>query len=292
MKTFTPAERAVLKVLAYAAVFSGSVKRQDLSRYQLSSDHFSARDLQRASTSLWESGLIRALDTSSQRPVARGKWQQVGEAVQFLRRFPEIESIWVTGSLAVGNIQASDDIDLMIVTTQNSLWWTRTLVAVRDVFSRRVRRRHDENGKLENKWCCNLWLETETLQLSSSQRSLYTAREVVQAVPVFQRRPGAAAEFLVANSWVSQHLPVGYAFASVRAKNLPVWYESRFLFWPPLIRSFLNTVLFTVQKQRMQRYRRHEIVEVQRAFFHPGERAKEVQREYERILRLVLEYSL
>jgi len=258
---------------------------QDFSRFQLSPDRFSGPELQQASTSLYKSGVVRSLDTSQQTLTAREKWRQVGQAVQFLRRCPEVESIWVTGSLAVGNIQPEDDIDLMIVTERQSLWWTRTLVAVRDVFSRQVRRRHDENGQLQDKWCCNLWLETNALQLPAQQRSFYSAREVIQAVPVFQRRVGAAAEFLTANNWVEQYLPQGFVVAQERVKRLSVWTDSHSLSMPTMIRTHLNHLLFLFQKKRMQAYQRHEIVELNRAFFHPGERAKTVQREYERILR-------
>lgn len=287
MKTFTPAEQAVLQILAYAAVFGGSVQKQDLTRFQTAPANFSSTQLLQASTSLWESGVVRSVDVSRQILTAQEKWQQVGQAVQFLRRFPQIESIWVTGSLAVGNIQSDDDIDLMIVTARESLWWTRTMVAARDIFARKIRRRHDENGQLQDKWCCNLWLESGSLQLPLSQRSLYSAREVIQAVPVFQRKAGAVGDFLTANAWVTQYLPEGFVSAQEQAKNLPAWSDSQNFSLPRFLRRHLNHLLFSFQKKRMQAYRRHEIVEINRAFFHPGERAKIVQQEYERILRFL-----
>jgi len=287
VKTFTLAEQTVLKILAYAAVFGGWVKVTDLLRFQNGSPSFSQAQLRQASTSLWESGVLLSSMIPGKPDLHQEKWRHVGHAIQFLRRFPEIESIWVTGSVAVGDIHPEDDIDLMIVTTSNSLWWTRSLVSGRDFLSRRIRRRQDHLARLRNKWCCNLWLENGSLSLPPEQRSLYSAREVIQAIPVFQRRRGAAEEFLLENEWVRERLPVGYQQALKRAHALPVWSQSS-SFPLPRLKAQLNTLLFRLQKSRMHSYQRNEIVECNRAFFHPGERAKEVQREYERILRLVL----
>lgn len=273
----------VLQVIAYSAVFGSGVKEADLARFQIGTRIFTEQELRAAARNLRQKGVITTVPLPVSPPLLQQKWHSAARAVQFLQRFPSIESIWVTGGLAVGNIQPDDDIDLMIITADNSLWLTRTLVAVNDLRLRRIRRRGDHDQQLKDKWCCNLWLESGALQLTPDQRSLYSAREVIQAVPVFQRRQGAAEKFLRANSWVQEYLPVGFQQGVKRAENLPVAPSARATFSLPL----LNQFFFWLQSQRMRRYLRHEIVEHRRAFFHPGERAKDVQAKYEKILELV-----
>lgn len=273
----------VLQVIAYSAVFGSGVKEADLARFQTGTSIFTEQELRAAARNLRQKGVITTVPLPVSPPLLQQKWHSAARAVQFLQRFPSIESIWVTGGLAVGNIQPDDDIDLMIITADNSLWLTRTLVAVNDLRLRRIRRRGDHDQQLKDKWCCNLWLESGALQLTPDQRSLYSAREVIQAVPVFQRRQGAAEKFLRANSWVQEYLPVGFQQGVKRAENLPVAPSARATFSLPL----LNQFFFWLQSQRMRRYLRHEIVEHRRAFFHPGERAKDVQAKYEKILELV-----
>ena len=51
--------------------------------------------------------------------ISQAKWREVQRAVAYLRWIPWIESIWVTGGLAIGNVQADDDIDFLIVTKQD-----------------------------------------------------------------------------------------------------------------------------------------------------------------------------
>lgn len=273
----------VLQVIAYSAVFGSGVKEADLARFQTGTSIFTEQELSAAARNLRQKGVITTVPLPVSSPLLQQKWHSAARAVQFLQRFPSIESIWVTGGLAVGNIRPDDDIDLMIITADNSLWLTRTLVAVNDLRLRRIRRRGDHDQQLKDKWCCNLWLESGALQLTPDQRSLYSAREVIQAVPVFQRRVGAAEKFLRANSWVQEYLPAGFQQAVKRAENLPVAVSSGATFSLPL----LNRFFFWLQSQRMRRYLRHEIVEPRRAFFHPGERAKDVQAKYEKILELV-----
>jgi predicted nucleotidyltransferase len=291
---FSPAEQAVLRVLAYAQVFRSGVVRAEVARYQLGTS-FSFRELDAAGTSLRGRAVLKIHSVSSKKEAAR-KWRSVKEAIRFFRRFPGIRSVWVTGSVAVGNIHPEDDIDLMLVTDSGRLWWTRLFAESLDLLlnrPHRIRRRGEQDSAVADKWCCNLWLETTALELPPDQRSLYSAREVIQAVPVWQKYPGDAMRFLEANSWVRSWFPVGYARAlerarSVRSSRLQTTQPS---VWSDVVGRFsslLNMLAFRIQQRRMRSYQQHEIITDKTAFFHPEERANQIQREYERILGLYL----
>lgn len=163
------------------------------------------------------------------------------------------------------------------------LWILRALVLLGDLPFHRIRRRFDAGSQLCNAWCCNLWLEQEALELNPTQRSLYTAREVIQAVPVYERGRGEAALFLQQNAWVRQFTRLGWESATKRAQRLSPKEPEKSLLVPLL--SLLNTVAFRWQQKRMQPGTGHEIIQTDKAFFHPGKRADWVQKRYEKILR-------
>jgi hypothetical protein len=69
-------------------------------------------------------------------------------------------------------------------------------------------------------WCCNLWLEPTAFSTPVSRQTLYIAREVVQAVPIYARRWEDLERWWRANTWVCRWSAVGWITARRRAHLL------------------------------------------------------------------------
>lgn len=283
-----------LQTLAYANVFSAPLELWQLQRYALSDRPISVSAL----TKEWYHWHSQTPNSEprpfSQAPspspmMKRRKWQEVQRAVRVLRWVPWITSIWVTGSVAIGNAQEADDIDFMIITSPHCLWTARIAASGLGWLSGHLRRRYHTLEQVNNKWCLNVWLDAADLTLPGDRHDLYSARELVQARPVYQRFPAQADRYIAHNAWVKDFSYPGWLTARERARrqaSLPP------LLWqiPGLLAVFtwlgrgLNRLAFRWQCQHMEGHRQQEWVTPTAAFFHPQLRSPAIQQEYERIM--------
>jgi hypothetical protein len=120
-------------------------------------------------------------------------WPRAIYWARMVSRLPFVRMVAITGSLAVGAAGPRDDVDLFIVTADGRLWLTRamTMALVRIARLRGLR------------LCPNYLVAASALEISD--RSVYTARELVQMVPL----TGAEvyAEILARNAWYRDFLP-------------------------------------------------------------------------------------
>jgi hypothetical protein len=110
-----------------------------------------------------------------------------------IAKLPFVRMVAVTGSLAVDNAGAGDDIDYLIVTARGRVWLARglTMLVVRLARLRGLT------------LCPNYLLSEAALQLPD--RDVYTARELLQMRPVAGR--AVHARMLSANTWCRDLLP-------------------------------------------------------------------------------------
>lgn len=125
--------------------------------------------------------------------VARELWPRAIYYGRWIARLPFVCMVAVTGALAVDNSDADDDFDYIIVTVPGRLWLCRALVIG---LVRLAARRGDTI-------CPNYFLSQRALALTS--RTLYTAREIAQMVPL----AGFATydHLRRLNAWVEAFLP-------------------------------------------------------------------------------------
>ncbi len=186
---------------------------------------------------------------------SKKKWAIAEKVGESLKKFPFIEAVFVTGALAMNNCPKDDDIDLMIITSPNTLWITRFFV---NLYLQRLRR-HPGQTSAPDKICPNLWLDTNNLVLHT--HNIYTAHEILQAKCIFDRG-SVHYQFLTQNSWVKKYLPVAYT-QSIKKTEYRTLNTEYLVFWP------FNVLAFLIQYLYMKPKMTTEKVGLGFAFFHP-----------------------
>ena len=182
-----------------------------------------------------------------------------------ISRIPGILAIYLTGSLAVLNSDGDSDIDLMIITKNHRLWTTRLLLTIYTEFL--GLRRRPLSGHTSDKLCLNLYLTPSSFSIPSSKQSLYTAYELIQAVPLYDPSLTHSA-LLAANSWISTYLP-----NTISRSDLPP--RSDLLGRSDLF-GYIELFLYWLQKTYMRPRLTCEYITPDSAFFHPHDPSPKV----------------
>lgn len=285
----------VLRTLAYADVFDYPLTLPEIHRWLISSET-SLLIGTKANTSEVAEWIPRTVKThrgyyflkgrphlvklrQARSRFSQEKLQLAHRVGEWLKSIPTIKLVAVTGALAMRNSDPNDDIDLMIVTSPNTLWLTRILVVIfieilglrRRPTSRYALLRRSKLRLLANRFCLNLWLDETSLAVPKPKRNLYTAHEVAQVKPLWSRGR-TYQQFLSANRWINHYLP------NIKIKTRPL-VASRY----PLVAIF-NRLAFRLQLWYMRPRLTRETVTLHAAFFHPRNTSRLVMRQYHRRL--------
>lgn len=123
---------------------------------------------------------------------------------RILANIPTVKLIGISGSLSMGNSEREDDIDIFIISAKGFVWLTRLFCVVVLKLYGVYRKNNDTN--IKDKLCLNLIIGEDNLKFAKKQRNLYTAHEIVQLLPIFQRDNMHRA-FIEENEWISNFLP-------------------------------------------------------------------------------------
>lgn len=174
-----------------------------------------------------------------------------------LARVRPVRAVFLTGSLAMKNTDGHDDIDLMIIADSGKLWTTRLLLTLYTSILgiRRTRNTKNIMGKL----CLNLYLTTNSLAIPISKRSLYSAYELIQIVPLYDPH-NLHAKLLTANLWVNDYLP-----------NYLMPHPDTTMYHVPctMYEKLVETISYHLQYLYMKSRITREYVTKDAAFFHP-----------------------
>jgi predicted nucleotidyltransferase len=170
---------------------------------------------------------------------------------------PWIYTVTLTGSLALDNAKASDDIDLMIITAPDTMFLCRLYASVIANLLGLARKRLVETQP--DAICVNIWLDSSDLGVPKSKVSVYSAREIVNARVIIDKND-IFGNFISANKWIFEKLP-----------NWDVKVP-RSTFYVPSSNTYLkrlNNLLGRIQLWYMRPHITHEIVGKTQLWFHP-----------------------
>ena len=253
---------SIEKTVSYAAFFKFPVSTEDIYMWLISPRRTSLSKIAQVNSNKFTSkdrNYRNSLNLISQR--------KIDESINIIKRLakiPTIRLISVTGSVAVNNSKEDDDVDLMIVTKNNSLWLTRLLITVIIYFSGRKRKPNASRTQSSDTLCLNLWLEERSLTIPVSKRSLYTAHEVLQTLPVYDSG-GCYQKFVTKNHWVKRHLANAYYNKTRNLKHSDN--SSKTIAVNHLLR-FLNNLSYLLQYMYMKPKITTESISIKSAYFH------------------------
>jgi len=287
-------QRGIIKTLAYSDIFDYPLTSREVWRFLISDNQTERKTVQKQLKILTDLKRIDAdtdgefyfLEGRNKIAEARKKreeWSRekltiVQRTVKKLKVIPTIKMIGITGALAMNNCKEGDDIDLLIVTSTNSLWLTRFLILTLCPILE-IRRRKPSDTEFNNKICFNLFLEEGHLKIE--QENLFLAHEIAQVKPIFDKG-GIYGKFIGENKWVGKYLANATNSAKCKVQSAKSKLKVQSLFT-----GFLNKLAFMVQYLYMKPKMTIEKVSFHQAFFHPHNLQKTIQARFEQKLSLL-----
>jgi len=178
-----------------------------------------------------------------------------------------IEMVGITGSVAAEAAKKNEDIDLLIITKADELWWNRLYLRIYVLVNQIPHRVFGKKEK-NNEFCFNLWLDKNNLEMPESKKNLKNAMDLVM-MKVILNRDNSYQKFLIANKWVKKYLATGYR---ERIKNktplIPLDEGEQKNFLINFIKKIINFVLFGGQYLYMLMKNKKILVNSGQAFFH------------------------
>lgn len=152
---------------------------------------------------------------------------------KILGRIPTVLFIGITGSVAVDNARDSDDIDIFMVTRRNCLYTTRLVsLLILQVLGKR-RRKNEMIHR--NKICLNMLVDEVGMDFSKS-KDIYTARELLQMYPLFER-DSYYKKLLKKNKWTRTLLP------NALGRDIKIFSSKKYFEWQVnALESFCRTL--------------------------------------------------
>ncbi|MFH0749973.1 MAG: hypothetical protein V1917_03635 [Candidatus Gottesmanbacteria bacterium] len=231
-------KRRILSAVLYADIFQYPMTHRELVRWIPTSKQISNQTIQAALHVLVKQNVVRFvtpfivikkhtshIGIHAERLVcSQKKWKKAYVVARFLRLIPTVLYVGVTGSLAMNNADIGDDIDICIVASKGTVWITRLLATCVVEFV--AKRRRPTTKNVQNTICLNMFISENALKIATDQRDAYIAHELLQMVPLWERK-GIERKLLLANQWVKQYYYHAYAERlAIRVLRIPrknVW---------------------------------------------------------------------
>lgn len=282
-------ERLFYAMVAYADIFEYPLTRAECSLFSLFLVKNNVKNIRgvrakkiQGKTYYFLAGREALIAKRLRRAIyAREKWRKATIVAKAIGRIPTVCLVGVTGGLAMNNTTIDDDIDLYCVTEKNTLWITRLFVTLL-VMLLGVRRT-PKTIKVKDMFCLNMFTTIDGMNVSHAERDLFSAHEVVQMVPLWEKK-GVYKKFLLTNRWVKDYLPNAWAIKSrkqrVKSKGENPYFTLYFLFFiliEPLARMF--------QLWYMKKHRTSEVIAPSVIRFHPSDARVWIKKRLEKRLQ-------
>ena len=220
--------------------------------------------------------------------VSKKKYKVARKAALALSFIPTVCFIGISGSLAAKNASVEDDIDFFIITKKHALWVTRLYCLL--ILQVMGLRRSKFSQHAIDKVCLNMIIDEQRLALPISRHDVYTAHEIAQLKPLFERK-NTFRKFIFANNWTRKFMPhfLGNRFeiSNFRQKL------ERFLIWRTMCwigavlisPSIFEKIARKSQLWYIQKNKTNETVSLSLLAFHPQDYRLKVLAEYNSLLK-------
>lgn len=193
-------------------------------------------------------------------PLDRGeKFKKARDLANILsKKFKNILFIGVTGSVATGFPKKNDDIDLLIIVRNNTLWINRFWVRF-FIWKNKIPHRKFNKKEKKDEFCFNIWLDESVLKLPKNKQNLRNAVDMVLMKKIYDKND-TYLKFIKANGWAKKFVATPYC-----SLNLPLT--------PSLIKrgnyfySVLNILFFIPQYLYLKLKCRDDVVDLHRAMW-------------------------
>ncbi len=216
MVNYHQMEKAIKKTLLYGDIFDFPMKAWEIHKW-LINKKCSLRDVERGLNKLsdkkqvtsnkgyYSVGRKRLVRQRIKREeVSKRYFRQAYWVSMLFKIIPWVKLTGVSGSVAMENASASDDIDFFVITQRNRLWISRLFfLLILELIDKR-RKRGEDLKKVKGKICINLILDGDSLSFKT--RDVYIAHEILQMRVLWQRE-GVYQKYLEENSWALEMLP-------------------------------------------------------------------------------------
>ena len=177
------------------------------------------------------------------------------------KNFKDILFLGITGSVAAGYPKKNSDVDLIVITKINKLWWTRLRLRF-FVMINKIPHRKFGKKEMADEFCFNLWLDEKSLKLVKEKRNLKNAVDLILTKPLINREK-TYEKFIFTNNWAKKYIATGYSLkpsVSLRKKSL--------LKKESTLDRLINWLMFWLQFLYMKKKIKNEKVGLHEAFFH------------------------
>jgi len=197
-----------------------------------------------------------------------GNWERKMEiAKEFVRehllKIKGVIMVGITGSTATEMVSENEDIDLLIVTKRNELWWWRFYLRL-CVLTNKIPHRKFGVRERANEFCFNLWLDENNLMIPKKKQNLKNATDLIM-MKVILNRDNCYQRFLGKNIWVTKYLATGYNQRLEKDKTIK---EENVFEKGNSIKMLVNIFLYIVQYLYMRTKNKKLMVNLGQAFFH------------------------
>jgi hypothetical protein len=264
-------KQAVLKTLYYADLFNFPQTKEEIEKFLIKKiDKRKVLEILNNSPEIKKSNNFYFLKSGEKNVKARKirekesllKIQKAKNIVFFLSKIPSVLFIGISGSVAVKNAKKEDDIDLFVITEDKTIWVTRFLMVVLLKLLGAYRAKKDK--KIKNKFCLNMLVTEKSMSFEKDKRNIYTAREICQLLPIFQRN-NAYRKFLLKNGWLKKFLP--NSMPVLLDENKKLNNNKKTILGKPL--KVFNSVLRDIQLKKIKKNLTRETVSNNFIAFHP-----------------------
>ncbi len=268
-------ERSVLKTLLYADIFNFPLRRKELWKFLISNKPYGEKKLFQDLLKLKQlitfdknyiflkerKKLIKIRERRGK--VSKAKLKKADKIIKKISLIPTIKFIGISGALSMRNSEEKDDIDIFVITQNNFVWTTRLLMVLSLMLLGVYRRNNSGNHK--DKICLNMILDENNMIFKENSWNLYTAHEIIQLIPLFER-DGVYTNFIKANNWYKNFLPNAIPAKNNYLKKKTSYYDYIFITFLKII--FIEKILKFIQIRYMQKKITNEIIKIGFLAFH------------------------